>query len=108
MPIRSGAMQRPSVCRCGNTLRQRYDEVGLPCNSTLPEGKVRTSLSAGGRWIRTSGSARARTTPGSASCALPGQSNAPAARARLERDQAAPGFGEAGEHCRRTRYREDG
>src|SRR3984893_7667900 len=51
---------------------------------------------------------RARTTPGSASCALPGQSNAPAARARLERDQAAPGFGEEGEHCRRTRDREDG
>src|SRR5262249_40683655 len=35
MPIRSGAMQRPSGCRCGNTLRQRYDEVGLPCNSTM-------------------------------------------------------------------------
>src|SRR5580704_7779363 len=69
---------------------------------------MRTRLSAGGRWIRTSGSARVRTTPGSASCALPGPSNAPAARARLERDQAAPGFGEEGEHCRRTRYREDG
>src|SRR5215470_15335309 len=35
MPIRSGAMQRPSGCRCGNTLRQRYDEVGLPCSSTM-------------------------------------------------------------------------
>src|SRR5215831_8645226 len=35
MPIRSGAMQRPSGCRCGNTLRQRYEEVGLPCNSTM-------------------------------------------------------------------------
>src|ERR1700759_623849 len=35
MPIRSGAMQRPSGCRCGKTLRQRYDEVGLPCNSTM-------------------------------------------------------------------------
>src|SRR5215813_6935643 len=35
MPIRSGAMQRPSGCRCGNTLRQRYDDVGLPCNSTM-------------------------------------------------------------------------
>src|SRR5499427_5967399 len=35
MPIRSGAMQRPSGCRCGNTLRQRYDEVGLPCRSTM-------------------------------------------------------------------------
>jgi hypothetical protein len=35
MPIRSGAIQRPSGCRCGNTLRQRYDEVGLPCNSTI-------------------------------------------------------------------------
>src|SRR5215472_5893453 len=35
MPIRSGAMQRPSGCRCGNTLRQRYDEVGFPCNSTI-------------------------------------------------------------------------
>src|SRR5262245_49328456 len=35
MPIRSGAMQRPRDCRCGNTLRQRYDEVGLPCNSTM-------------------------------------------------------------------------
>ena len=34
MPIRSGAMQRPSGCRCGMTLRQRYDEVGLPCSST--------------------------------------------------------------------------
>src|SRR5207248_9201972 len=22
-------------CRCGSTLRQRYDEVGLPCNSTM-------------------------------------------------------------------------
>src|SRR5580700_1073009 len=75
--------------------------------SAAEEPTVRR-LSAGGRWIRTSGSARARTTPGSASCALPGQSNAPAARARLERDQAAPGFGEEGEHCRRTRYREDG
>src|ERR1700754_3339819 len=35
MPIRSGAMQRPSGCRWGNTLRQRYDEVGLPCSSTM-------------------------------------------------------------------------
>src|SRR5262249_33820362 len=35
MPIKSGAVQRPSGCRCGNTLRQRYDEVGLPCNSTM-------------------------------------------------------------------------
>src|ERR1700758_1633610 len=35
MPIRSGAMQRPFDCRCGNTLRQRYDEVGLPCSSTI-------------------------------------------------------------------------
>src|SRR5262249_12767457 len=35
MPIRSGAMQRPRGCRCGNTLRQRYDEVGLPCRSTM-------------------------------------------------------------------------
>jgi hypothetical protein len=30
-----GAMQRPRGCRCGNTLRQRYDEVGLPCSSTM-------------------------------------------------------------------------
>src|SRR5215813_2561887 len=35
MPIRSGAMQRPSGCTCGNTLRQRYDEVGLPCSRTM-------------------------------------------------------------------------
>src|SRR5215468_9416417 len=35
MPIMSGAMQWPSGCRCGNTLRQRYDEVGLPCSSTM-------------------------------------------------------------------------
>src|SRR5262245_38054968 len=35
MPIRSGAMQRPRGWRCGNTLRQRYDEVGLPCSSTM-------------------------------------------------------------------------
>src|SRR5580704_18078065 len=35
IPIRSGAMQRPSGCRYGNTLRQRYDEVGLPCSSTM-------------------------------------------------------------------------
>src|SRR5262249_32580805 len=35
MPIRSGAMQRPRGCRCGSTLRQRYDEVGLPCSSTM-------------------------------------------------------------------------
>src|SRR5215831_2364106 len=35
MPIRSGAMQRPRACKCGNTLRQRYDEVGLPCSSTM-------------------------------------------------------------------------
>src|SRR5882724_3193107 len=35
MPIRSGAMQRPRERRCGNTLRQRYDEVGLPCSSTI-------------------------------------------------------------------------
>src|ERR1700726_1247621 len=64
--------------------------------------RERDGLSAGGRWIRTSGSAQARTTPGSASCAPPGQSNAPAARPRLERDQAAPGFGEEGEHFRRV------
>jgi hypothetical protein len=31
-----------------------------------------------------------------------GSLKAPAARARLERDQAAPGFGEEGEHCRRV------
>jgi hypothetical protein len=31
MPMWSGAMQRPSGCRCGMTLRHRYDEVGLPC-----------------------------------------------------------------------------
>src|SRR5215813_5771614 len=35
MPIRSGAMQRPRDWRCGNTLRQRYDEVGLPCSNTM-------------------------------------------------------------------------
>src|SRR5215469_4242666 len=35
IPIRSGAMQRPSGCKCGMTLRQRYDEVGLPCSSTM-------------------------------------------------------------------------
>src|SRR5262249_44033556 len=35
MPIRAGAMQRPRGRRCGNTLRQRYDEVGLPCSSTM-------------------------------------------------------------------------
>src|SRR5713101_7421829 len=35
MPIRSGAMQRPRGCRYGNTLRQRYDEVGLRCSSTM-------------------------------------------------------------------------
>ena len=35
MPIRSGAMQRPGDCRCGNTLRQRYDDVGLPCRNTM-------------------------------------------------------------------------
>jgi hypothetical protein len=28
-------MQRPRGCKCGNTLRQRYDEVGLPCSSTM-------------------------------------------------------------------------
>src|SRR5438309_3610829 len=37
------------------------------------------------RPIESSGSAQARTTTGSASCAPPGQSNAPAARPRLER-----------------------
>src|SRR5215813_13213423 len=35
MPIRSGAMQRPSGCRYSNMLRQRYDEVGLPCSNTM-------------------------------------------------------------------------
>src|SRR5215472_16141997 len=35
MPIRSGAIQRPSGCRCGNTLRQRYDDVGLPWRNTI-------------------------------------------------------------------------
>src|SRR5262249_42873126 len=35
MPIRSGAMQRHNGFKCGNTLRQRYDEVGLPCSSTM-------------------------------------------------------------------------
>src|SRR6516165_534182 len=35
MPIRSGAIQRPSDCRYGNMLRQRYDEVGLPCCNTM-------------------------------------------------------------------------
>src|SRR5262249_24450118 len=35
MPISSGAMQRPSGCRCGMTLGQRYDEGGLPCSSTM-------------------------------------------------------------------------
>src|SRR5580704_11141351 len=54
------------------------------------------------RPIASFGSARARTTPGSASCAPPGESSAPAARPSLERDQAAPGFGEEGEHCRRV------
>jgi len=35
MPIRSGTMQRPCGFRCGSTLRQRYDEVGLPCSSRM-------------------------------------------------------------------------
>jgi hypothetical protein len=30
-----GAMQRPRDCRWGNTLRQRYDDVGFPCSSTM-------------------------------------------------------------------------
>ena len=48
-----------------------------------PEGPRVCRLAGGGRWIRTSGSAQARTTPGSASCAPPGQSNAPAARGQI-------------------------
>jgi len=38
MPIRSGAMQRPRGCRCGNTLRQRYDEVGIAAFSDQKNG----------------------------------------------------------------------
>jgi hypothetical protein len=49
MPIRSGAMQRPRGCRCGNTLRQRYDEVGLPCSSTMGSLDVRADEPAGCR-----------------------------------------------------------
>jgi hypothetical protein len=30
-----GAMQRPRGCKYGNTLRHKYDEVGLPCSSTM-------------------------------------------------------------------------
>jgi len=35
MPTRSGARQRPSAARCGITLRQRYDDVGLPWRNTI-------------------------------------------------------------------------
>ena len=37
------------------------------CDGMRPGSQVRTRLAGGGRWIRTSGSARARTTLGSAS-----------------------------------------
>src|ERR1041384_1618934 len=35
MPIRSQAISRPRSAQCGITLRQRYDEVGLPCWNTI-------------------------------------------------------------------------
>ena len=35
MPMRSGTTQRPKFHQMRSTLRQRYDEVGLPCSSTM-------------------------------------------------------------------------
>src|SRR3984893_11700806 len=89
--------------------------------------RARDGLAAGGEWIRTSSSADLAGITGFAQDSslegdgfeLPvprklglrrgrrlalhlGSLNAPAARPRLERDQAAPGFGEEGEHCRRV------
>jgi hypothetical protein len=54
MPIRSGVMQRPRVCRCSNTLRQRYEEVGLPCSSTIgsPSPNADLTVSGGGHYLQ--------------------------------------------------------
>jgi len=49
------------------------------------ESQVRTGLYAGGKWIRTSGSARDCIMVEVRSRASPGQSSSPAARPRLER-----------------------
>src|SRR5712692_2512092 len=52
MPIRSGAMQRPRGCKCGNTLRQRYDEVGLPCSSTMGSHSPTSTYAISRPWTR--------------------------------------------------------
>src|SRR3990172_6446336 len=50
MPTRSGARQRPSPATCGITLRQRYDDVGLPWRNTIgspaPVSTYASSLSS--------------------------------------------------------------
>ena len=64
-----------SVCLC------RPRPRGRPGRGS----QVRTGLSAGGKWIRTSGSARDCIMVEVGSRASPGQSSSPAARPRLER-----------------------
>jgi hypothetical protein len=57
--------------------------------------QVRSGLSPGGKWIRTSGSARDCTTVEVGSRASPGQSSSPAARPRLERAADGGSLGSA-------------
>ena len=57
--------------------------------------RARDGLSAGGKWIRTSGSARDCTTVEVGSRASPGQSSSPAARPRLERATNGGSLGSA-------------
>ena len=57
--------------------------------------RARDGLSAGGKWIRTSGSAQDCTTVEVGSRASPGQSSSPAARPRLERAANGGSLGSA-------------
>src|SRR5258708_36859444 len=52
MPIRGGAMQRPRGGRCGNRLRQRYDEVGLPCSSRRGSPSPTSTYAISRPWTR--------------------------------------------------------
>ena len=69
----------------GDIIRDGRDIYGDGVNVAGRLERVRCRLSAGGKWIRTSGSARDCIMVEVGSRASPGQSSSPAARPRLER-----------------------
>jgi hypothetical protein len=86
---------------CSASTRTARPLSSKSCRGRRRGSQFRTRLSAGGKWIRTSGSARDCTTVEVGSRASPAQSSSPAARPRLERAANGGSLGSAPEEIPR-------